>query len=368
MPQNAATGRRPVVCLSLVFSWAVCPVHAEPVQVQKEIRMKLATISLSLLSYLGVAFGGQKVPIVYSTDLFHPHDDPDDHYDLATLFAIEEFDIKGIVLDLGERQKQRSGRPAVEQLSHLTGRCVPTAIGLAKPLKSRDDKALDQPEEFQGGVKLILETLRTAAEKVTLFSTGSCRDFAAAFNREPELFRQKVRAYYFNAGNGPTEPQKEWNVTLDSVAYQRAFEMPVPLYWCPCYGKDGYATLYVVDQTAIVGACTQGVQSYFVYCLSRSKEDPIAFLASGPYPAPKGPRKMWCTAPLLHAAGRDGAPQLFTFVPIRVTVGGDALAFALEPKEPNCLVFRATGRRYAPAMAACLQSLLAGLGKGNKTP
>ncbi len=332
--------------------------------------MKLtAAASLSLLCALGLASGGTKTPILYSTDLLHPHDDPDDHYDLATLFALDELDVKGIVLDLGDRQKQRTGGPAVQQLIHVTGRRVPAAIGLAKPLNARDDKALDQPEEFQGAVKLILDTLRGSAEKVVLFSTGSCRDIAAAYNREPDLFRQKVRAYYFNAGNGPTEPQKEWNVTLDPAAYQRVFEMPVPLYWCPCYGREGYATLYVADQATVVGACVQALQNYFAYCLTKSKEDPIAFLASGPHPVPKGPRKMWCTAPLLHAAGRgEAATDPFRFVPIRVTVGGPALAVDLAPKEPNCLVFRATDKRYPQAMASCLKSLLAGLGRGEKAP
>ena len=58
------------------------------------------------------ASAAEKVPIVYSTDLFHPHADPDDHYDLACLFALEEFDIRGIILDLGGRSRPsgRAGR------------------------------------------------------------------------------------------------------------------------------------------------------------------------------------------------------------------------------------------------------------------
>ena len=70
------------------------------------------------------------VPVIYSTDLLHPHDDPDDHYDLATLFALSEFDVRGIVLDLGERQQQRMGRPPVEQILHLVGRRVPYVMGV----------------------------------------------------------------------------------------------------------------------------------------------------------------------------------------------------------------------------------------------
>ena len=144
-----------------------------------------------------------RIPVIYSTDLLHPHDDPDDHYDLATLFALPELDVRGIVLDLGERQQQRMGRPPVEQILHLAGRRVPYVMGINRPLSTRDDRAADVPQEFQGGIELILSTLRESKEKVVLFTTGSLRDVAAAFNREPELLRAKVRALYFNAGNGP---------------------------------------------------------------------------------------------------------------------------------------------------------------------
>jgi len=97
-------------------------------------------------AYCAISSEPKKTPILYSTDLFHPHDDPDDHYDLAALFAIQEFDLRGIILDLGARQKQKPGRLPVEQMMHITKRKVPCAVGLADPLRSPDDKALDQPE------------------------------------------------------------------------------------------------------------------------------------------------------------------------------------------------------------------------------
>ena len=251
------------------------------------------------------AFGGTaKVPILYSTDLFHPHADPDDHYDLACLFAMPEFDIRAVVLDLGGEQAQRCGRPAVEQLIQITGRKVPYAIGLSRRLRTRSDPALDEPERFQGAVRLILKVLSESNEKVTIFTTGSCRDVAAAFNRQPELLRQKVGAVYINIGRGPNEPQEECNVGYDPEAYLRMFESALPLYWCPCFGRDGYQTLYEVDQAMVVGACVPAVRNYFVYCLTRSQAEPIGFLQTGPHPAPQGARAMWCTAPMFHAAGR----------------------------------------------------------------
>ena len=269
--------------------------------------LALAFVSLAFLAALhgsALAEAPKKIPIVYSTDLFHPHADPDDHYDLACLFAIAEFDIRGVVLDLGQTQAERCGRPAVEQMMHLTGRRVPWAIGLSRPLRKPSDTGLEEPDAFQGGVNLILSALRGSPEKVVLFSTGSCRDLAAAFNRQPDLMKAKVAAVYFNIGRGPKEQQEECNVGYDPAAYLRLFESGLPLYWCPCFGKDGYETLYVADQTQVVEACAAQVQNFFVYCLTRSTADPISFLSTGPHLLPAGPRNMWCTAPMLHAAGR----------------------------------------------------------------
>jgi hypothetical protein len=246
-----------------------------------------------------------RLPVLYSTDLFHPHSDPDDHYDLATLFAMGEFDVKGVVLDLGKTQKRRLGEPALKQMIEISGRRVPYAIGLGERLRSADDKKLDEPEEFQGGVALILSALKESKEKVTLFTTGSVRDVAAAFNREPALLREKVAAIYFNAGRGPDGNQDECNVVYDPVAYARLFESGLPLYWCPCFGRDGYGTFFSADQATVVGACTERVQNYFAYCLTKSNADPLQFLDSGPHPLPTGSRSMWCTAPFFHAAGRS---------------------------------------------------------------
>ena len=125
-----------------------------------------------------------RISVIYSTDLLHPHDDPDDHYDLATLFSLSELDVRGIVLDLGERQRQRMGRAPVEQILQIAGRRVPFAIGIDRPLRSGDDQADDVPPECQGGIELILSILRQSREKVVIFTTGSLRDVAAAYNRE----------------------------------------------------------------------------------------------------------------------------------------------------------------------------------------
>ena len=65
----------------------------------------IAAAQVLLAGVMPVAADGaepkRRVPMVYATDLFHPHDDPDDHFDLATVLAMPELDVKAILLDLG---------------------------------------------------------------------------------------------------------------------------------------------------------------------------------------------------------------------------------------------------------------------------
>ena len=44
----------------------------------------------------------KKVPVIHQTDCFHNHADPDDHWDLASQFALAytgDIDLKGILID-----------------------------------------------------------------------------------------------------------------------------------------------------------------------------------------------------------------------------------------------------------------------------
>ena len=351
----------------------------------------------------GFTFAADKVPIVYSTDLFQPAVDVDDHYDLATLFAMSEFDIRGVIFDMGDEKgrfklgapaKGRVGLPNLEQMMHITGRRVPYALGLCNMLTSRTDKALEQPAEFQGGVELLLKVLRESPQPVVLFSVGSCRDVAAAFNREPELLRKKVKAYYPNIGNGPGVVKPDYNTSLDPHSYARIFEMGVPLYWCPCYGQDNYQTFWSGNDRTLISRCTPGVQNYFVYVFSGSRRDPIGFLTSGPHKLPGGRRRMWCTAPFLHAGGRkvylrgeedfvalrpeeaakaglaEKVVDAFHFVPLRAHVPAETPAdnkcspvCELKPAQPNAWVFQSTDPRFRQITASALTNLLGGLGR-----
>lgn len=225
-----------------------------------------------------------RIPVIYCTDLFCPPDDPDDLFDLATLFAMEEFDIKVVVLDQGEKQLQRPGAVPVWQLSYLTGRSVPTALGLARPLKSPVDKALDQPGLFQNGVAMILQTLRDSSVPVRIATVGSVRDVVAAFNREPELFRAKVARLMPFMGDASHPTFKEYNVTLDPQAYIGLMRSGLPIWWVPCFDggawqSKGHGSYWKTTQRDLLGGAPPELLQYFIYAFWPQATDQVAFLS-----------------------------------------------------------------------------------------
>jgi hypothetical protein len=341
-----------------------------------------------------VAAAADKIPIIYSTDLFQPHDDPDDHVDLATLFAMDEFEILGIIVEHGEKQAARPGQIPVRQMMRLMGRQVPCVVGLNPPLKSPDDPVLEQPAEYQQGVTLLLEKLRASDRKVTIFTTGSMRDVAAAFNRDPDLMRQKVSRIYMNIGNASPQ-ESEYNVDLDPHAYVRIMQSGLPVYWCPCFGNP-YGTYWKFRQADVLETAPAGLQNFFLFALTMGNDwkatprpdsaDPIAYLTGDVDPVAKREvfqldRNMWCTAPFFHAAGRQiverspgqweavpagqSARQVvtpFDFVPGRVTMDSRARTTFQEGGQLGDPQVVATFKvldadHYQAVMTSCLKEL-----------
>ena len=174
--------------------------------------------------------------------------------------------------------------------------------------------------------------MREATSPVTLFTTGSLRDVAAAYNREPELLRRKVGRLYANIGNpatGHAEPNNEYNVQLDAEAYVRIMNSDLPVYWCPCFDgnlwqRGRHGTYWKFTQADVLDSAPLRLQNWFLFALIKPPDvDPIAYLTQPQDRAVreviwKATRNMWCTAPLLHAAGRDvyaRGPQDFVALP-----------------------------------------------------
>lgn len=321
---------------------------------------------LSAAALVAAGTAAAAVPILYTTDLLHPHADPDDHFDIATLFGMPEFDIRGVVFDLGPIGKGRPGIVALEQMMHLTGREVPYAAGLIERLTSPEDTGREQPEEAQRGIELILQTLEESPHPITVFTTGSLRDVAAALNRNEPLCRAKIARIYVNAGHSGGE--EEYNVKIDPHAYVRVLHSGLPVYLVPCFGVDGYESLWQFTHREVLESACPEIQAFFAYALTKAdpaEREPVKALGEAiPDDVRTGiweqERRMWCTGAFLHAAGRES--RTFSFRKAGVFVEPSGRTTVGSPGEGHPMMvyhIDAPGEYRAEMLAALIEALSA---------
>jgi hypothetical protein len=303
-------------------------------------------------------WGGAKtpttLPLLHVTDLFHPHGDPDDHFDLAVTYALARrgyFDLRGVVVDYPP--EFRAGDPAVvavAQMNRLAGFSVPVSIGTSLHLKNRRDTLVDATVQETAAVRFICSQLRAWPYPVALVCVGNAADIAVAALREPGLFKEKCAGVYLNSGSAHDNPEKagmlEFNVRLDPAAYAAMFELPCPLYWYPCWntvelresGADG--SFYWLQHRETLSELSSGAASYVGYMFGKAADPKwLRSMENPPADAETwekildGKRGMWSTASQFAAAGltviKDG-----TIVPA-AKAGGDAL-FEMTPVEVTC--------------------------------
>lgn len=335
------------------------------------------------------------VSIIHQTDLFHPPCDPDDHWDLACVYALAasgEFDLKGVVID-HPRRRWPSGDPAlgsVAQLGRISGIVAPIAVGSVQPYVPTDG---EYGRSDLAASDLVLRALEDAAEPMMITIVGSCRDIALAAARAPQLFKDKCRGIYLNAGAGVRDSAElehaEWNTTLDPLAYAAMFSLPCPLYWMPCIGPplDGagldeyvyeHATLWAFRQDEILAHLAPRLQAYFCYAfLCEPNREWLRSLDDGYFDADAlerighQQRAMWCTAGFLHGAGygvdsngalvpADDPASIFRFIPITARCEENGRT-TWEPHDESSSqkIFQIVDlASYGRAMTAAMRALL----------
>ena len=334
------------------------------------------------------------VPVIYCTDLFHPHDDLDDHFDLACLYALAELDIKAVVLDdfKGKsEQAKRPGRIPVGQLNALTGRNVPWAVGCPVALANPEDPGADAADESRDGVKLILATLKATPCPVSMIAVGSMRNLAAAFNREPALFREKVARLFLFIGDAKGS-FREWNVGLDKNAYVRIMNSGLPVYWVPCFDgglwkNGGDASFWQAGHAELLRDTAAPLFNYFRYAIIQkdATKAPLAYLHE---PIPDEERRLvlsqrrnlWCSSVFAYVAGRrfvkrdddcltvpaselrpgDKPHEVFSFLPVSVHVEPETGRELLEESARAHQVMRfhvLDQATYARDMTSCTRHL-----------
>lgn len=353
--------------------------------------------------WTGARTKNSKIPLVHITDLYHPPQDPDDHIDLATVAALNEYDLKGVILDTtrkfllaspaGFDIQRDPGFIPVVQLGYLLGCSIPVATGPTLPLTRPEDDVADRPPGEQAGVKLLLDILEECREEVVVSVVGSTRVLTAAYNRSPELVRTKVRSVLLNAGS-TAGPKREWNVGLDPEAYVGLWRSGLPIHWYPCATEGGAfnpdhdrGTYWKTTHAEIFRDLAPSLRAWFTYAFSPGHSgDIITALADAERPGTwdrilTEQRNMWATASLVMGAGRVLAKTShgWRFVPSSSVEGDKNWSWRLDRIEAlvnakaevqwrlvedggNALLFeRRRGPEFGSAMSEALGALLGSL-------
>lgn len=327
--------------------------------------------------------------LIHITDLYHPHNDPDDHYDLAQVFALHKLgaiELQQVIIDYPKLDDRWApALAAVYQLNDLTGSNVHVTLGADTRLYvGKPELWKNAPPNTVLASETILEILRKSEEKVYITIVGGCLDTAIALERDPETFREKCAGIVLNAGSGVPTPEKEWNVMLGLTEYSKIFEAPCPVFWNPCMHSmecwsGEYGTHYRFLQKELWKKISPKLLNYFLYALTRSA-DPLFLKALNKTPDPEVLeqfgnlyRDMYCTGSIFDLAGKavtvDGEiveksssdRAVFEYRPVRVkpTADGDT-TWEFDDTAADRFMFCVNDTaRYDEAMGKALSTLLA---------
>lgn len=353
-----------------------------------------------------------KAALIHATDLFRPHADPDDHFDLATAFSLaaqSRLELLAVMIDHPPAGLDADPDvQAVAQLNRLAGLAVPVLTGCSRRL-SPAEASLPENRADVDGVMTLLRLMRASSRPVLISVVGCCRDVALAGRLEPKLFAAKCAGVYLNAGSGTRERTKaarlEYNVSLDPASYADIFNLPCPVYWLPCFevvpgegeamASGEFGTYYRFLQKDVLDHLSPRLQNYFAFMFKqgdadRAQQSEAAALRPSWLRTLEGPRdeallerqgsrfrNMWSTAGFFQMAGLSvtgrgvlvegpaGPPDhpVYTFDPVRVRCGGDGLTeWSPDPRSRDRFLFHVRDpERYPQAMTAALAALLSTL-------
>jgi hypothetical protein len=338
-----------------------------------------------------------KIPILHATDLYRPHMDPDDHWDLACVYALAYggyTDLKGVLIDYPPKDSEARAPDAIAiaQMNLICGIFVPMGVGSPHPMKSRNDVQSYASSTDHHGVQMVLDLLRRSPEPVIINILGSSRDIAIAGKKDPSLFATKCAGIYLNAGVGAQDrnlaSKLEYNVQLDKSAYAAIFDLPCPVYWMPCFEEIEssqkqvimeYGTHYKFRQDEILPYLSDMVQNYFGYMFGRYTDQNWLHYLKGTKDEElltrfgSQDRHMWCTGGFLHEAGYtvsrygDIIPigeasnlPVFTFDPIKIRCDDSGITeWAYDKHSKNRFIFHVLDTKaYQLAMTKAMKSLL----------
>jgi len=235
----------------------------------------------------------KKVRVIDVTDLYHFHQDRGDNIDLIAPYAMEEIDLRAVILDVTDHFRQKESWDAtgkffdpggprdtgiipVNQLNYIFDQTVPYAPAPFLPMKHPGDGLHDAPKYQQQGISLLLQALRESEAQTDILIFGSLRAVAAAYNREPALLREKVRRIHISAGAASPD-FLEWNINLDPQAAVCLLRSGLPIDLYPCAGETSsfdlspHNSYWRLETMSFIKGMPPKLKSYLQYALTKAQ-------------------------------------------------------------------------------------------------
>ncbi len=319
----------------------------------------------------------KKVITIHQTDLYRPHIDPDDHYDLACQYALAKqgyIDLRVVLIDYPPNEVNQPDTLAIEQLNNVTHLNIPTSIGGKKG-------------DNQSHLMMTLrDILINSEEKVVIHIVGSCFDMANFYSLNKTLFIQKVEALYINAGSAFYTNNLEYNQLLNNESYLTLFSIPVRIYWLPCFHdmdkpwvirENG--SYYKFQQKELFKHLDKPVLNYFISCLRQDliTSDGIQLIqqevdSTSVHRFGELYRNMWCTAGFIHSVGLSVDKEeiitdktdepVFSFKDINISILNGHLYWKYSNESSNIKILKINDTNlYQDKMTKALSTIISWL-------
>jgi len=181
----------------------------------------------------GGGSSGQKIPVIFDTDIC---DDIDDTWALAMLLQSPEFDVKLVTTAVGNT---KSKAKTIAKFLEIAGRTdIPIGVGVQQHKGSHRQDAWAKDYDlssypgkiYEDGVQALIDIIMKSRKPIKLVAVGPLPNIAEALEREPKIAKKaefvgmhgSVRRGY---GNNP-KPSAEYNVRAFVKEAQKVFTAP----------------------------------------------------------------------------------------------------------------------------------------------
>ena len=202
------------------------------------IKHLIAALLVSL-AFTAAATAGDKIPVIFDTDIGF---DIDDTWALGMLVKRPELDVK-LVLATHGKQLYRAGLLA-KFLETVNRTDIPVGLGPPGGGSGRQSSWLGDYNVnnypgtvYQDGVQAMIDIIMSSDEPITIITVGPLTNLAAALQREPRIAgRARVISNLgsiYKGMNDVPQPRKEYNASANITATRQVLAAAWPVTITP---------------------------------------------------------------------------------------------------------------------------------------